>query len=516
MTAKRLSSAGYLCLTAVGAGILLVLLWGKLQLGLVRYFDTDEFAYLHWAHNVHAGRVPIADFLMYAPPGFLYALAPLYAFFSGTEPMIAGRVLMWLIYAATGVAAGFIFLELRGKGIRTGLPYVMLPAIILSILAVPADKMIEIRPDTLSTLFALLSVLFQVRAMKHSSPRNFFAAGTFASLSLVILPKTLPQVLVQTAVFIWWTVSAADVGHGVRRAGFRMAMAGFLVPCIVFAGWIAFAGKNIQGLSRIFYSLTVLPGEVNRLGERFGMQPDLFFYPNPTYYGFDGWNDVLVVNHVLWTMGLMTALVRLLTPYLASPSVRSELLVAGVLFSQVFMFFWGFPLRHAQYLIPIAVYVSVYAADGLVAVSRSLMRYRGGGAVALVSAALGTVVAMSVFSQQTEQKLRFTNAGDLAFLTSVRKRIPEGSPVFDLTGATLYYPDPYYVSAVPFGEWLPYLTRPLPSVTDALTRSGTRFVYGGPLGRLDSLPSDVREYIAARYAPDPTVPYLLVKRTESQ
>ena len=64
--------------------LLLSFLWWHYQLGLIRYFDADELAYLHWAHNVFLGRVPMLDFLMYVPPTFLYLLSLLYIISSGT------------------------------------------------------------------------------------------------------------------------------------------------------------------------------------------------------------------------------------------------------------------------------------------------------------------------------------------------------------------------------------------------------------------------------------------------
>jgi len=445
--------------------VMLSMLWMKLELGLTRYFDADEFAYLHWAHNVYRGSVPYRDFLLYVPPGFLVFLAPL--FFIAGNPLIPGRVLMWVVYIGICITLGMLLVTLRGKtvkGWRERFRMFLMPGIVLSFLPLPSDKFLEIRPDNLALLFSVYGLLCQVR-------KRPFWAGVSYGIALIVLPKALPQVvlamLVLPSAFLLW---------------------GMGVPFAVFGLWVLGIGEG----SHVWYSLTKLPFEVNRIGETFGMQPDLFFYPNATYYGRPGWNWGLVVNHIAWFMGLMTGVIRFVTPALGAS--RLEFLTAGILLSYVFAFMYGYPLRHAQYLIPIAAFVAFYVADGL----RMLERRGRWGEVAAVS----LIAVMAITSYQvTKPKLLLTNADDLNTQRIIKQVIPEGAYVFDLVGATIFYKDPYYVSAVPFGQWEQYLTRPLPSVITALEGTHTRYIYQGKLSRVSALSPKDQEYILRTYRP---------------
>lgn len=455
------------------------MLWMKLELGLTRYFDADEFAYLHWAHNVFAGRLPYRDFLLYVPPGFLWVVSPLFFFFEGTAVLTAGRVLAWLIFVGIGIALGLILVSLRGgtgaRGAWGDWKIVFLPGIVLSFLPMPADKFIEIRPDNLALLLSLLGLLFQLR-------RRPFWAGILYALALLVLPKALPQVVIAALVFAKLPL-----------------LLGLGLPLAAFGLWVLAIGQG----GNAWYSLMKLPFEVNRIGEMFGMQPDLFFYPNATYYGAGGWHWGLVANHSAWFVGLMTGVVRLLTPALGA--ARLEFLVAATFFSYIVTFMYGYPLRHAQYLIPIAAFVALYGADSL----RMVQKRGPWGEV--VSGAL--IAAMTYTSFFMLLQKGGTNADDFAAQRIIRRVIPKDAYVFDLTGTTIYYRDPYYVSAVPFGQWEPYLSRKLPSLREALEATGTRYVYQGKLSRVSTLSPNDRQYLEQNFMPSRELGAdLLVKR----
>ena len=84
-------------------------------------------------------------------------------------------------------------------------------------------------------------------------------------------------------------------------------------------------------------------------------------------------------------------------------------------------------------------------------------------------------------------KMLLSNDENYAFLTRTIARVPSDAYVFDLVGSTIYFEDPYYVSGVPFGQWMPYLSRPLPDLSAALKQTKTKFIYRDPLGRVDKV-----------------------------
>ncbi len=481
----------------VSFGLLVALLFIRLQLSLVRYFDADELAYLHWAHNVFSGVLPYRDFLLYVPPGFLYVFAPVYMFFSGTMPLIAGRVLAFCIFVAVVGITSLLFWRVRRTWVA------LWAGIILVFLPLPADKLLEIRPDTLATLLALIGLLYQCEAM-FSSTRyaSWTLAGFWYSASVLILPKTMPQIAVACVISLLWMFWGNGKMNERLRALSRFVL-GSAIPIGVFMLWIAMISKDWRGVETVIYSLTRLPFEVNRIGEKYPILQWQFFYPNVTYYGAPGWNVGLIINHVVWMIGLLVGVVRFVTPYIPNgkPGVWTELLIAGSLIAHSSAFIYGYPMRHAQYLIPIAVFVAFYAADMIDITWKYFTRLRNGGAVFTVGFIVLVYVVMRVSGQVNGLKFRLTNREDIAILERMLVTIPKDAYVLDLVGSTIYFKDPYPVCCVPFGQWEPYLSRPLPGLAGRLETTGTRYVYQGRLGRLTTLPESDQAYIRAHFSP---------------
>ncbi|MBI5452438.1 hypothetical protein HY945_03170, partial [Candidatus Gottesmanbacteria bacterium] len=137
--------------------LIIFLLW-RFQYGMNRYFDIDEFAHLHWSHNVLVGLRPYTDFFYFLPPLYLYLLIPLF--------WITGKSVVILLLSR-GLSFG-IFLLVLGtlfilvKKIRN-VQVALLSILILAFLPIPSDKWIEVRPDGVAMLFSLLGMLFLVK-----------------------------------------------------------------------------------------------------------------------------------------------------------------------------------------------------------------------------------------------------------------------------------------------------------------------------------------------------------------
>lgn len=476
---------------------LCLLLWNALQLGLIRYFDADEMAYLHWAHNVFVGRVPYVGFLSYVPPGFYYALAPLYWLTHGTDILFFGRVYAFAVFFGMTFSLMYVFWLVRRDWTA------LISGIFLAFIPIPADKFIEIRPDNLAMLIALGGTLFQVMAFMHPTRRRYwFFSGLLYSVSLLVLPKVLPQVIAAVWVAIaWWIWSGQETR--VRSCAAQMFVSGMSVPALAFGVWVFSIAHSLQEIGIIWYSLTKLPLEVNKIGALFPMEPYQFFYPNALLYGAHGWNSILLSNHTIWLVGLCMGAFRLVTPFLPNgkKGVWAELLIGMTFFGYIALFIFGYPMRHEQYLIPIGIFVSFYAADALSVV---WMHVKDHGPTVIMfffgfGALLYMLFHMSGF--MGNEKRTFTNASEYETLRVALKAIPENAYVFDLIGSTIYFRDPYYVSAVPFGQWEPFLSRPLPSVVDALTSTRTSHIYEGLLKRVRTLSHGDQSYIFSQFRP---------------
>ncbi len=480
------------CLLLIVCCLLLVFLWWHWRLGIIRYFDADEFAHLSWAYQMLSGRRPYVDFLFYIPPGFQLFLMPLFAFGSGVTPILVGRVFAFIVFVLLVGVTVLLFWIMR-KGWAA-----ILAGVILAFLPLPFDKFLEIRPDTLATLLVMLGMVFQILALQGTSLRSCkevpwsTIAGVCYGLSLLILPKTLPQVGVAVAV--------ALVTKNVRSW-----LGGFVIPLAVFGLWALTLGN----LDQVIYSLTKLPMEALKISQTFIMMPDLFFYPNTIFYGASGWSTGLLVNHAIWILAIFVGAYRLVTP----GKSWAELLIASTFFVHVFFYVQVVPLKHTQYLIPIAVFVAFYAADAVDMVWKKVL---GSNIFAAASFLTLFIIGLGglwrVFVAVNTPKLSWTNADTIRDLKILYRTIPKSEYILDLTGQTIYYRQPYIACCIHFGQSAPYLSHPLPNLSEALEKTNTKYIFEGDLKRTNTLLSADQAYIAAHYLPHPVIAGLLLRK----
>ncbi len=499
-----------LLLSIVTALFLVLILIGKFHLGQIRYFDADELAYLHWAHNVFLGRRPYLDFFFYIPSLFLWFLAPLYFVVHGISILAASRVVAWSVFVGMTIVAGALFCTLRQpKNRAERLWSFVIPGFILSFLPLPADKMLEMRPDTLAVLVSLVGLLFQLWWIEQGKKKWALWSGICYSVSLLILPKTMPLVAVATLVALGVQVHAPK-----NDRSLRVFFLGLGIPLGLFGLYVLGISRNLSDIQTIWYSLTILPFEVNRIGQQFPMQPDLFFYPNTVYYGVGGWSRGLIANHIVWTCGLLFGMGRLVTPVFGSKDTRGvwkEILVAAALLAYIVTFMYGYPVRHAQYLIPIAFFVSLYAADLVLAIWRTL-RTPGWSIIFALGYSALLVGSWYIYTEVNTPKMGWTNAVDVQTLSFALQTIPKDDYVLDLVGATIYFRDPYYGCCLPFGQYSPYLSKPLPSMAQALANTHTSFIYQGRLFRVHDVSLEDQQFITRHYKTYPSDPSWFIQK----
>ena len=475
-------------LSLVSCLLLLVFLWWHWRLGLTRYFDVDEFAHLSWAYQMLSGRRPYIDFLFFFPPGFHLFLMPLFAFGGGVTPIIVARALAFVVFVLlVGVTMLLFWLQRRSW-------VAILAGVFLAFLPLPFDKYLEIRPDTLAVLFAMVGMVLQILASKGLTLRGRvrpyqFLAGFFYALSLLILPKVLPQVGVAIAVLFL-------MNFGKKHHSFFPFLIGLVVPLFIFGLYALWLGNPDQ----VIYSLTKLPVEANKISQTFIMMPDLFFYPNTTFYGEPGWSMGLISNHAIWIIAIFMGAYRLV-----APRGWSEFLIAATFFVYALFYVQIVPLKHTQYLIPIAVFVAFYAADAVD------MVWQKSKAAVFMGFPILAIGLYQTFLLVNTPKLAWTNADTIKELTTLFRTIPTTEYILDLTGQTIYYKHPYVACCLPIGQSAPYLSRPLPSLAQALEKTKTKYIFEGGLTRTNTLLPDDQAYITAHYLPHPVIAGLLVR-----
>jgi hypothetical protein len=483
----------------LGLGLLIVLLYSRYQLGLIRYFDADEFAHLWWSSHFVMGLKPYIDFFYFFPPGFLWFLAPLFVFWSGTGPLTAGRVLMFITFFLTCIGSGLLFYRLRKS-----LWGAMLAMVILAFLPMPFDKFLEIRPDNPATAFAIFGMLFQVLFFQQRKNIWAFISGIFYAVSLILLPKMLPGIFAAGVIFV-----AGEIVEGklftlfrsiktLRTSGLLIFILGGLLPGLLTLFYLLILGN----FTTVWYSLIKLPLESNKMSEVFIMMPDLFFYPNETFYGVYGWSRGLLTNHVVWLFGIGIAVYRMVTPLFPNgkKGLWNELLLISMLFINAATYVSFIPLKHTQYLIPIAVFIAWYAADGIVLIWNGMKKNTVGMLIFTSLFALMLWFGYDTYQYVNARKFGWTNTQTYNELHQLFATIPKNEYILDLDGRTMYYKSPYIACCIPFGQFAGYLSRPLPSLGEALEHTKAKYIYQGQLERISTLLWSDRGYIGNMYA----------------
>ena len=462
------------------AGLLVYLLWWSWRVSSTRFFDVDEFSYMHWTAQVARGEHMYTDFFSYFTPGFMWVFAPIFWIYGvSVQVFTAGRMLSFVIYVSILSALSYLW------GITRGWKWTLLPAVILAFLPMPYDKFLEIRPDNLATLLALVGVIGEIRAIREKKNWLWAVSGLAYGLSLFVLVKTLPFVLVGTII-----------------AAFSKKLRVFVLPVIV-PWFFFFLGAGIAGnFSIVWYSLTKLPLEVYKTSVNYPMIPSLFFYPNADFYGANGITLGLLVNHAVWILGVLFGAYRVVTPFREGDKKKAlvELLIGGIFFVSAIAYVKFYPLKHSQYLIPIAVFVAYYAGSALASFF-DWLEHAGGRASLILVLAGCTYLLVVITKDVNAPKVWATNRSQMAELAVMIKTIPLSARVVDLEGRMVFWRDGYPVSSLPFDAFLSYVSRRPVPLSQYHTEPPIEYIYEGDSNRFITFTADNAAYITAHYAP---------------
>ncbi len=447
--------------------VFLCLLWWRWQVSQTRFFDVDEFSYLHWVANLVRGEKPYVDFFLIFTPGFLWVFAPIVkAFWMSAGVFLAARVMAFGIFLGILGCVGYLFGKTRGW------KWALVPVIILAFLPMPYDKFLEVRPDNLATLMGLVGLICQIHWLNEGKKQWAFWSGIFYSLSLLVFIKMLPFVAVGLVV-AWFTEHKKEF------------FVGFVAPGIVFLLWLTSLGD----FSTAWYSITQLPFETTLVGKTDIMEPHLFFFPNASFYGGWGMTPGFLANHAVWVIGIVMGVYRLFTAWGDRKKMLGEVLIAGTFICLVYGYVRFFPLKHSQYLIPIAIFISYFAADAL-ALFFSKIKF----AVFVFAVAIVVINA-----NVNAPKLLMSNTVQMNQMNALLTVVPENTSVLDLEGRMLFWPDAYYICCVSFGSFTHFMSRKPEPLLEALETGSAGYIFQGDSNRLAALSAQDRQYIQSHY-----------------
>ncbi len=525
--------------------VLVILFFWHFKLGQTRLFDADEFAHLHWGYSFSIGERPYTDFFYLFPPFFLFPIAAIFK--------IIGRVAIALIWARMFIFTVFLatsgMLFLLAKKLRN-IQFGLFVVIIFAFLPLPFDKFIEVRPDIVATFLALVGMLFFIKGTDNCHSREsgnlygsrvkpgmtgkfaisldkeskwYFLSGLSYAASLAFVPKTIFFLVPVGLVFGYRLLKGVQMSLRSRHAGEAisknykdrhvpigsgLAMTSFILGFVPVGLLLLLVISSFGNLSMSLYSMTRMASEVTKvLGSKFYMRPDIFFYPNDFYYGLGGWGASLIINLVIYISASIWAIGRFISSISGDKDEKClrEFIIGGTFFANLVAFVLFYPLKHAQYLIPVAPFIAFYFTDALWAVKNSFPKLKWPHElwklVGEVFIGLFIIILVIVGWQMNQKKMQWGNKVTLDKLTYFLKTIPSGEPVYDLSGESIFFKNGYYFCCLPYGQYEEAIFFKIPDLEKDLARRGTKYVNLGWLGRLDEIPANHAKYIRENFIP---------------
>ena len=504
----------------------------KYQLGLVRYFDVDEFAYLNFAHQLLTGSKPYQDFIYLSPPGYLFFLIPIVGYVSPESVLTVMRQAVFGSFVFLSAGAAFLFWQMRKSRWWVAVP------LILVFLPLPSDKFLESRPDTLMMALFTLGVAFQIRALQsafaksggHVTSRGsdvysasadfsvrsqkpsalqkserdeslfpFFLSGFFYSAATFVLQKTFLLIPWSIIVILFWLIRGQKHG-GWKQNISVLAVFGFGLSSFL---WVLLFWSYSQGtLGNLWYYLVVFVKESNVLASLYPFPLYLLYLPNGAYYGLDGYHTGFLLNAILWIGAVPLSVLAIFVSFIKyrkKARFYTDLLLNGFLIFTLFIY-WRFPsMKHPQYLIPASVFVVLVWTDTISSIWNSIKKNLFGVVGFSCVYAIVLLYLFRGYQDVNTVKFYWHNGFDKKMLIFLTEHIPKSDYVLDLVGLAYLYPQPYFFCCIPFGQFQPYLSRLFPSLLDALVRTDTKYIYQGTSWRMMALSEKDQQYIKSRF-----------------
>lgn len=425
--------------------IVVVLLLLRFHTGLVRYFDPDEFAHMHWAWLMARGFVPYRDFFFFTTTFYQWMIMAVFWLGDNWWSVYVIRVWQFLAYCATTYLVYRISSHMSGRR-EVG----VLAAVMFAAFPMTFDKTIDIRPDITMMVGFLLAVDL-LMPIRTRSLWRYAAAGWFVSMGVLILPKILfglPAIvllLVYSRPTSVWKALVFFIG-------------GALVPAFLFVLYLVFT-KSLAVAFTAMTSHSVLAnyGKVP-------FSPWKALSPYPIVYVTEGGMSIpWVVNTALWILALIGL------PLFIGKNSRLGVFLL-LFFTGGLVFIFLFPVPYVQYFIPISVFASFLSAY---AIYFWLDRRKN-------TFALLGVVACLVASFFIQYRLRVTasanNVEQIQVLKDIQDHTDPNARFYDMVGSYVFRPDGYFFCCHPYAEFIDKLGSSYPTLRDSLVSSQTKYI----------------------------------------
>lgn len=447
----------------------------RFQLILTRYFDPDEFAFMHWSFLLSAGRIPYRDFFMNFTPLYCMLLSPVFSLLPpGTSALVSARIWEFTIFILVTGTAGWISYVVSKKHL---LP-MLLAILFFLIFPVTFDKTLEIRPDMFMTLLYFIG--FALLLQSNRRPLRVFLSGMLIGGSVAVLQKIIFGL---PAVFLLLLVPRQS-----RIRSVVWFISGFLcIPLLLLfslqlLGILSFSWENI-----INGSMALKAGEGSFSAIKTLSPYQLIYLRNA------GISFPWLFSTMLWITGMFGLVYITCKEKMIGISLL--LFIAGSILSVYF-----FPTPYVQYFIPASVVISISVAYIVWQVHRATSNTVIRQVMIIVFIALSGI---SFFLQYRERSLD-ANSEQLSVIASVVAHTKPDDTFFDMVGSYVFRPDGYYICCNEYAGFADKLNPKPLSLRNSLIRNQTKFLVMDRIGKVFwlPLPEDLA-FILTSYLPSP-------------
>lgn len=424
------------------------ILLGRLHLSVIRFFDPDEFAHIHWSFLIAKGSLPYKDFFLIIPPVFHFFLLPVFLLKESTITLISARIYIFFLYLANILILFQIF-----KSVTKNVLSSLLAVTIFAAFPMTLDKTIDIRPDMLMTLFFLICLYLSF--IRKASP---FVVGFFYGLSFLTFSKII---FAAPALFY---ITYLNRKTKVLPHAFSL-LYGALMPTALFFLYIIANGIFTEGIHAILKdSFLVNTG-------RQAFSPLLAISPWPlVYVNKGGVSWPWIVNTVLWILAVPAFFILW-----KRNRKFSVFLLLYFFFAIVLLYI--FPIPYLQYFLPLCIFISLCTA---VTIYEILRRAEVSGVKAssfiIIVPFLASLLISFLHQYQVRAQKESSNSEQLQVIRDILKISAPEETFFDSVGSYVLRPDGYPVCCHPFGEFIYRMENPPLPLTEMLKNRQTKFI----------------------------------------
>ncbi len=448
-----------------------VVLLARFHVAIVRFFDPDEFAHLHWAWLMAQGKLPYRDFFFYATPLFQWFLFPLFKLPPSDLVLLLARLWEFALYLIN-VCYIFRITQLVTKS------YIVPALSILIFVTFPMtfDKTIDIRPDFLMLLPYLIAIE-RLLAWPVLTIKRVLTVGLFFGSSFLIFFKiiyALPAAILllgfkrhSLTVYPEFAEGQESVLQDVAKTLIIFSL-GFLLPIGLFLVYLF--TNNLQALA--WNTFTHTQFVVNTGKQTFSLFATLSPWPL-VYVSKGGISIPWLVNMGVWisAIGGIVILWKQHKPF--------ALFSACFAFPAV-LFLVFFPAPYVQYFIPLSAIASILSAISIQNLEYRMQNIERKFRFIIPHSLFFILYSLFLFSFFLQYRDRISPASNneeqLGVIRDVLAISKPTDTFYDMVGSYVFRPDGYFICCHPYAEFVDKLKAKPPTLPQSLISNNTHFL----------------------------------------